>query len=729
MRLLLALPLTLLLEDARTAGAVSVRSAKARKAEEGPKIGLALQGGSVTAANICGSTMRGFQQQKITVNGEEKPAMDAFDYTAGLSGGNFANLMYAYAQGTTSDDLLDVGGIVDPEDITAESLRTVPENSMFAPFVRSVIPSIIRAVVGAALFKWDFWVQVVYYHFLEPVGIPANKTIGSEDVPQREDAKPMPVVEFSMTGPSELYPEWIYQHMNQEAVADINAAAVNQSTVELSPFFIERWQALEEMWGFTFPPSYLEFYQMSPEVVLEAAKKSGWQVPVPAFATPEEIHMPFVDATMEFDPVSNVTAEPLNFKPFVAGTTDPAVGMVTLERLLAFGTALVPILLNGEVVSALPQEFKDLLSVPLELNIPTSDNSQRSMAFADGGYNDRSGIPALVSLKCPTIVSVLFPTGGGINSLGRDPVIWIFNSIAGLFGVTIRGIPLNAASFSVGMDYGLHMFDLFSNGENQLNKAIEIIRKQHEAGNPLIVTLENLDVIANPFWGTEAGEKVDLTIILAVGIPKRFSDRISLEAAPPAPNQTLVDEDGFFTNPDLNYAPNSLSSRNIVLFEDITDDEGNVIIPLEEETTIDIPLEYALGVEETRMTNFLMSWIVKDAWDGLKDVDGNVIFGGFKSILDTAEGAEVTTAMPAATTPAASTPAATAPAATTPVVEVTTTTTEPSGAEVVVADDTAMTTDAPGEVMTKGTSSPAARMVTSIFAAALAMGALAFAAL
>ena len=50
------------------------------------KIGLALCGGIFVASAGGAATMRGFQQQSIVVDGEERPALEAFDYVSGLSG-------------------------------------------------------------------------------------------------------------------------------------------------------------------------------------------------------------------------------------------------------------------------------------------------------------------------------------------------------------------------------------------------------------------------------------------------------------------------------------------------------------------------------------------------------------------------------------------------------------------------------------------------------------------
>ena len=49
-------------------------------------VGLSLTGGFVAASLHGASIMRGFQQQKVEIDGKMRPAMEAFDYLAGLSG-------------------------------------------------------------------------------------------------------------------------------------------------------------------------------------------------------------------------------------------------------------------------------------------------------------------------------------------------------------------------------------------------------------------------------------------------------------------------------------------------------------------------------------------------------------------------------------------------------------------------------------------------------------------
>lgn len=47
---------------------------------------LSLTGGGIVAGLHGASLMHGLQQQKVLINGEMRPAMEVFNYMAGLSG-------------------------------------------------------------------------------------------------------------------------------------------------------------------------------------------------------------------------------------------------------------------------------------------------------------------------------------------------------------------------------------------------------------------------------------------------------------------------------------------------------------------------------------------------------------------------------------------------------------------------------------------------------------------
>ena len=83
--------------------------------------------------------MRGFQQKKVKIDGEERPSMERFDYISSIGGGNIPVIQFAYAQGTSSDELLDTDGINDPTEITYEDLDEVSEKSLFYSYTQTIV--------------------------------------------------------------------------------------------------------------------------------------------------------------------------------------------------------------------------------------------------------------------------------------------------------------------------------------------------------------------------------------------------------------------------------------------------------------------------------------------------------------------------------------------------------------------------------------------------------------
>ena len=121
----------------------------------------------------------------------------------------------------------------------------------------------------------------------------------------------------------------------------------------------------------------------------------------------------------------------------------------------------------------------------------------------------------------------------------------------------------------------------------------------YEAGEPLIVTLRDLDVIDNPFWSIKAGQKINLSMIY-FNMPRKFSEQVP-------DTVSTIDEDGRFKNPQLRSVP------------ELSPDGLDV-------------LRYSNA--EINMMGHLGSWMVHHSWDGLKNEEGEVIFDGFGDIFD-----------------------------------------------------------------------------------------------
>ena len=159
---------------------------------------------------------------------------------------------------------------------------------------------------------------------------------------------------------------------------------------------------------------------------------------------------------------------------------------------------------------------------------------------------------------------------------------------------------------------------IFDDGLNHMETLRSNLDSLYKADNPLVTTLENITVLDNPFWGTTAGDMVDLTFIM-INMPGKFSSKIHRDAAPPPKGiKCIVDQNGRFTNKELSTIPNiplKATSRKAVIARGFH--------------------AIAFTVRQANMMAYLGSWIVDQAWDKpLLGNDGKEKFGGFKAILE-----------------------------------------------------------------------------------------------
>lgn len=259
--------------------------------------------------------MRGFQQMTVQIDGEDRPAMEAFDFISGLSGGNFPSLSYVFAQNTTSSEILDADGISDPT-LTKEELESIPENSLFYPFVKSIwsIDSLPTAMYWTVILQRPFWSSFVYLHFLERFGVPYNTSMA--DIPIRSDVKATPVATFSMVGPKELYPDWLYDHANVAVLLLLIKGVDSMQRLDDNALVAQQFGNAE-----------LDFRIMNNTAVLEFLKQVNYQMPIPFTATPEEVGTSFVSSTMKFDTNASVSASEttFDFEPFYVNPDDTTV--------------------------------------------------------------------------------------------------------------------------------------------------------------------------------------------------------------------------------------------------------------------------------------------------------------------------------------------------------------------------------------------------------------------
>ncbi len=562
-------------------------------------IGLALHGGSLPAAIAVGGIMRGFQQKKVWVNHKEVPAMDLFTYTSGLSGGNFPNLIYAYAKDTTSDALLDANGVSDPSELTNEEVENIPQGSMFSRFATSITPYIGLALFNVLLFGIQFWEALVYLTFLEPFGIGRDDSCNG---PRRDDAKPIPIAETSMVGPLELWPEYLSDQIN-------NRYNMN---------FLDTYDKNLTATGEIFNLQGTWFSTDDSKYAWELAKMSDFQIPVHAYVTPDEFNIPMQKHTMKFDTISdtNAAADPINFEPVFAEPDDlqpESEGSFTIAKMLAVATNLIPI-----IAGSLPPDLLPVLNSPLTINIPTGvDGNNREMTLADGGYNDGSGIPALVQKKVRKIICTAFNSGDD-SVWNTSPPIYVQNVLLDFFGLTSE-----VYVYALWRPPTRHIFNINSNGENQLEKLNRNFQLLYDAGEPMITTLKDLEVIENPFFGIEGGYKVDLTVIGLFGVPKTFAKALPVDVASPPNGMNKLNEFGFFNHPDFSTVPNLKSANG----------KSKIDIP-ELGVDIDLPFpDYAQETKATKMSYTLTSWMIHHAWNGLW-VDNEMIFEGFEKIFE-----------------------------------------------------------------------------------------------
>jgi len=571
--------------------------------EMAPIIGLAIGGlPDFASANVAGGIMRGFQQHMIDIDGEERPAMEGFDLISGASGGNFANILFHFASNTTSDDILDAGGMNDPSNLTAAELEYIPENSLFHPLVQKIwgpdsLPSAMRETFIEQLSSdadISVYEEFLISHFLDHFNIPSQTLLGGfndsasgEFVTVREDVASTPIITFSMTGPSELYPEWVYTNADG-SLLDVNVSdtGVNISIFNESFIVIDSSSIFESMGNYTLP--------------------------IPFYCTPDSFGSLSLATMLEYTLMESNSSTLVDFAPY---DISPMNVSMTMEKLLGFGTYYFA----GEgfraVNDSTPVDLPHMFEAPLVADIITDSDEARSMSFADGGsFNDYTGIPALVQMGVTDIIFVC-PVVLEFESVTPEAAVF---ALFPYFGIGSEGEGMS--SFSVN-----GIFDANSNGVNQLERLAEDLFLMIDAGNPQITTL-HLVTVDNPFWSIEGGMEVELTVIVPHGVPSKFSDLLPIDIATPPEGRNLT-ENGFFTNEELMHVPNLPSGQDVEVF--VTFFGITLFGPVMLEGA-----ELGLEPKSARMSQILCSWMIKEAWEGLEDSNGTMIFGGFSEIFN-----------------------------------------------------------------------------------------------
>ena len=252
--------------------------------------------------------------------------------------------------------------------------------------------------------------------------------------------------------------------------------------------------------------------------------------------------------------------------------------------------------------------------------VSLSNGSGATQRFADGGINDLMGVVPLVAPGMKNIISVYIfnqnPPICGFNNTYADcynaaPATslddpdfdaqfeewlkWINPRITAYFG-HFNIAPIKRANLMnhIFNDPNLHCLKELMITYNSLFKA----------GEPLIATLKDLEVVDNPFWSIKGGKTVDLTLMY-LNMPKNFSENVPGEAIPPPEEMSKTNENGQCTNEGFANVPKLKVGAD----------------------------QFHYSHEEVNMMGYLGSWMVHHSWDGLKGHDGEEKFEGFGKIF------------------------------------------------------------------------------------------------
>jgi len=582
------------------------------------KIGITFNSGSNTAGNANAGFMRGFQQQMVEIDGEERPSLEAVSYISGVSGGSVVSTIYHFQNSTTADVLFDVAGPTDPSEITEEVLSTIPQGSIFPIFTGRILPwfffgQALQIAIPAAVHPLPIFFQ---FQFLNPFNIEADLPLTSAQI--RDDVKSTPIFTTSMIGPAELYPSHVDSVINRAVFAAHNQSLdmlemVDEDETEFSDIIEEIIAVAGESFAINVRRTDLDVLRL-------LAEAEGFQINLPAYGTNKEFTIPLSGdvATFDFD---GDTIGPFDFQgPYTATYDELSAGSpFTLQKLVGMSGDLLGLFPSLRSFIPVPA----IQTIPLSLPIPTVDGNSRNVAFTDGGISDTTGLAALLKMK-PDNVIVCF--SGSVLQVGLQlgPEIvstisfQVFNTFGNIFGLTNDVNPDNLFS---GLTLS-HLFNLYSNNENQFVKLVKTFESLRDAGEPLVTTLEGLEVIDNEFWGIKGGWTVDVTIIHMFGVPQKFVDELPDDIAPAPDGRERIEFD-HFTNPLYASVPNVAA----VPLGTPLDFFGNTVQAL----------GFELPVEPARMAHILTSWVIKRAWNGLVGIDGEVKFGGFQELFEEEE--------------------------------------------------------------------------------------------
>mmetsp|Transcript_9900 Transcript_9900/g.14655 ORF Transcript_9900/g.14655 Transcript_9900/m.14655 type:complete len:612 (+) Transcript_9900:145-1980(+) len=570
-------------------------------AAEENEIGLALAGGSIRAASSCYGVLRGFQQKRLkSSSGQDVSAMDLVKYNSGISGGTIPSILYTYA-GVPVEELLEIDRTTDPSKITVEELSRMPKTSMGYVLARKpdgnkiLALSVLKVLTNPLnIFRiHSLWTAILHKKFCMPLKIPKNKFFtSSKDELQdilnrnprlkesdfllpRDDIKAFPMILVSMLGTR----------------ADRNVYEANYRKI------------VEKAWEvYNVQESSGKNPDMT-EIILSIRGQYGSDLPMPYVITPDCVENKYHGEVQIRN--KKIDFPEKNVRPFEWGAKDGKYG-----RKRRFSVEFLAGMSTNFVGSAGVNKGKSTLALFLTglRKISFNDDLSSTQRFADGGSNDLMGLIPLVDRGTKNIISVYNfnqnPPSSNFTTTYADIYkaapctsmddpdfdkhfkTWLtyinprFTCFFGFFG---HG-PINHANIIN------HIFN-----DPNIDHLKELMMKYNslfEAGEPLIATLNDLEVIDNPFWGVKGGKTVNLTLMW-FNLPEKFSSQIPKDAAE-------------FTSEEFKNVPE--------LLVDGTD-----------------ALKYSQP--QVNMMGYLGSWMVDHSWDGLKGLDGEVLFEGFAKIF------------------------------------------------------------------------------------------------
>ena len=301
-----------------------------------------------------------------------------------------------------------------------------------------------------------------------------------------------------------------------------------------------------------------------------------------------------------------------NYETFILALTRTRIHRLSIEFLVGMSTNI-----PGYMWKEIPFLSK-LLST--RHTVTLSDGTPVRQKFVDGGINDLLGIIPLVADGIKNIIAVF--------NFNKAPSCNLTQTYAEIFKVA-KATSMNEPGFDIQFEEWLRrispkftaLFGFFGFELDKLPTIMnhifhdpchyrlkELMVKMNslfKAGEPLIVTLKDLKVIANPFWNIRGGKTVNLTLMY-FNLPEKFADRIPIETVPPPEGRPKIDKDGHFTNEEFKFIPEMDTS----------------------------------GVDQFRCTQrhinlmaYLGSWMIHHSWNGLKSSEGKLIFDGFEEIF------------------------------------------------------------------------------------------------